>query len=325
MSVTAQLLRPGSVDALRQAFAEAHAARRPVASVDLSALAQVVAFSPEDMTVTVQAGITVAALQAALASAGQWLPLDPPHADSLTVADLLHHDVSGPRRFAHGTVREHVLGLAFVTGDGRLIRSGGHVVKNVAGYDLAKLVIGDGGSLGAIVEATFKLSPRPATERLFTWSSMSLDEAGAQIEAVLAGPTEPVLVDLHNLGPHQLDVAHGAIAPWSVVVAFAGHADDVQWQVSQLDEAWRPIEALEYEWRFWEGRSVETVHRTSVLPSRLLAHIQTLAPCALVARAGNGVVYTDLRPPVTAPRALTPLERRLKATYDPHDILPALR
>jgi hypothetical protein len=307
MSVAAHQVRPDSVDALRLAFAEAHAARRPVASVDLAALSQVVAFSPEDMTVTVQAGITVAALQATLAAAGQWLPLDPPRADILTVADLLHHDVSGPRRFAYGTVREHVLGLAFVTADGRLIRSGGHVVKNVAGYDLAKL------------------SPRPAAERLFTWSSMSLDEVGAQIEAVLAGPTEPVIVDLHTMGPHQLDVAHGAIAPWSVVVGFAGHADDVQWQASQLTEAWRPMEALDYEWRFWEGRSVEAVHRTSVLPSRLLAHVQTLPSCALVARAGNGVVYTDLRPAVTAPRVLTPLERRLKATYDPHDILPALR
>lgn len=324
MNVATQLLRPDSVDALRQAFAEAHAARRPIGAVDLAALSEVVAFSPEDMTVTVQAGITVAALQAALAPAGQWLPLDPPRADVLTVADLLHHDVSGPRRFAHGTVREHVLGLAFVTADGRLIRSGGHVVKNVAGYDLAKLVIGDGGSLGLIVEVTFKLSPRPAVERLFAWSSMSLDAAEAQIEAVLAGPTEPVLIDLHNLGPHQLDVAHGARAPWSVVLAFAGHADDVDWQASQLDQAWHPVEALDYEWRFWEGRSVTTTHRTSVLPSRVVAHIRTLPPCTVVACAGSGIVYTDLPTPAST-RTPSPLERRLKATYDPHDILPALR
>lgn len=324
MSVAGHVLRPDSMDALCRDVADAHAARQPLARVDLSRLSQVVAFSPEDMTVTVEAGITVAALQAVLAPAGQWLPLDPPHAATTTVADLLHHDISGPRRYAHGTVREHVLGIAMVTGDGRLIRSGGRVVKNVAGYDLAKLVVGDGGSLAAIVEVTFKLSPRPAVERLFTWASTALDEVDAQIEALLAGATEPVLLDLHNLGPHQLDVAHGARAPWSLVLAYAGHADDVDWQASQLDDAWREVQALEYEWRFWEGRSVRTTQRTSVLPSRLVAHVRSLPVCTLVARAGNGVVYTDL-PASTSPRALTSLERRLKATYDPHDILPALR
>lgn len=313
------VVRPASVEALREAVAAAHASKQRLAPVDLGALSRVVAFSPDDMTVTVEAGITVEALQDVLAEAGQWLPIDPPHASTTSIADVLHDDISGPRRFGHGTIREHVLGVAAVVGDGRLIRSGGRVVKNVAGYDMAKVFVGDHRSLGLIVEATFKLSPRPAHERVFTWSSSSLDAVEVELARVLTGPTEPVLADLHNSErPGEADAV-----TWSLVVGFAGHADDVAWQAAHLGTSWDALETMGHEQRFWTGRAFATTQRTSVLPSRLIDHVRTLRPgLACVARAGNGVIHTD-EPRVTT-RTPSPLEQRLKATFDPHDILPGL-
>lgn len=319
--------RPDSVEDLRQAVADAHAARQPVSSVDLTSLSRVVDFSPDDMTVTVEAGVTVETLQRTLSAAGQWLPIDPPHAATTSVADLLHDDISGPRRFAHGTIREHVLGMAAVLGDGRLIRSGGRVVKNVAGYDIAKLLVGDGRSLGVLVEVTFKLSPLPAAERCFTWASASLDEVEDELTRLLSGPTEPALVDLHNLdrsGPS--DVAPGNThegGPWSLVIGFAGHADDVAWQAAQLHASWMALDVVEHDDRFWTDRTFASTRRMSVRQSHLVEHVRALpVDLAFVARAGNGVVYTA-EPRQTA-RTPSPLEQRLKATYDPHHILPGL-
>lgn len=318
---------PDSVDELRQAVGAASAARQPVPSVDLATLSRVVDFSPDDMTVTVEAGLIVEALQRTLATAGQWLPIDPPHAATTSIADLLHDDISGPRRFAHGTIREHVLGMAAVLGDGRLIRSGGRVVKNVAGYDIAKLLVGDGRSLGLLVEVTFKLSPLPAVERFFTWSSASLDAIEDELTRLLSGPTEPVLVDLHNLdraGSTAADPGdtHGG-GPWSLVIGYAGHTDDVAWQAAELDAAWTPLDVLEHDDRFWTNRTFASTRRMSVLPSRLVEHVRTLpVDVGFVARAGNGVVYTA--EPRETTRTPSPLEQRLKATYDPHHILPGL-
>lgn len=313
--------RPETLDALRAVVADAHASRTAAPAVDLSSLDRVLAYSPDDLTVTVEAGITVAALQQALAPAGQWLPVDPPHPETTTVADLLQFDVSGPRRFGYGTVREHVLGMAVVTGDGRLVRTGGRVVKNVAGYDLAKLFIGDRRTLGLVVEATFKLMPRPADERIVACSAASVDGIGAQLDAVLTGPTSPVVVDLHSLDRDTKG--------WTLVLAFAGHPDDVAWQVERLDDTWQPRESLDHEARFWNGQTFAAAARTSVLPSTLVSHVQAHDYGDVVCRAGNGVIYArDVPRSAAASRAsgnaaapaVADLTRRLIETFDPHGV-----
>lgn len=311
--------RPHSIDELREAITAAHAAHQPAPALDLTSLDRVVAFSPDDLTVTAEAGLTVAALQRALAASGQWLPIDPPHPETTTLADLLQFDISGPRRYGYGTIREHVLGLAVVTGDGRLVRSGGRVVKNVAGYDLARLFIGDRRTLGVVVEVTCKLTPRPAAERLLALAADSLDTVAAQLDAIAAGPTTPIVLDLHTLDR--------AAAPWTLIVGYAGHPDDVTWQLARHDTEWQAIEALEYESRFWSGRSFAAASRTSVLPSTLVAHLAARSGIDLVSRAGNGVLYTfdpvfdavssDPRPPAPAVETLT---RRLADAFDPHGV-----
>src|SRR5205085_5829061 len=126
-------------------------------------------------------------------------PLDPPNSQTLSIERLLATNACGPRRFGYGTVRDYVIGMAVLLADGRMIHSGGKVVKNVAGYDLMKLFIGSRGSLGVIVEVTFKVLPLPETESFIEVRCNSLDEADQHIEAILKSPLVPVVLDLHNL------------------------------------------------------------------------------------------------------------------------------
>jgi len=135
--------------------------RRYDLALDLRRLDRVLEHEPADLTCTVQAGITVAALRSHLARSGQTVGLDPPLPERATVGGTLATAIAGPRRYAYGHPRDFTIGLKVVLADGRVTRAGGKVVKNVAGYDLCKLYIGSLGTLGVIVEATFKLLPLP--------------------------------------------------------------------------------------------------------------------------------------------------------------------
>src|SRR4051794_27010938 len=104
-------------------------------SFDLRQMNRVLDLAPEDMTVTVETGVPLSVLQAKLAKYRQWLPIDPPNPESITIHDVLAKNLSGPRRFGYGTIRDHVIGMKVVLANGRIIKSGGKVVKNVAGYD----------------------------------------------------------------------------------------------------------------------------------------------------------------------------------------------
>ena len=180
MSVAAtERLRPADAAACAHLVAESAASSRSLrvrgagtkdylgevlptdAVLDTTALAGVVAHVPADLTVTVAAGTRFADLRAALARAGQFLPLDPPHADAATVGGIVAANSTGFWRARYGGVRDLLIGTTAVLGDGTLARSGGRVVKNVAGYDLNKLFVGSLGTLGVLVECTFKILPRP--------------------------------------------------------------------------------------------------------------------------------------------------------------------
>jgi FAD/FMN-containing dehydrogenase len=136
------------------------------------------------MTVTVRGDCSIDVLAGALAERGQWLPIDIAQPGGTTVADLIGENRSGPLRASQGTVRDYLIGLRWRDRDGHLISSGGRVVKNVAGYDLAKMHIGARGVFGEIVEATFKVRPRPAREVAITFECASGREAAAAALAV---------------------------------------------------------------------------------------------------------------------------------------------
>ena len=134
--------------------------------VSLERLNRIVVHEPADQTATVEAGINMARLQAGLGERGQYLPLDPPHGDAGTLGGVLATNASGVLRASFGTARDLVIGVRVVQADGTVVRSGGQVVKNVAGYDLNKMYIGSLGTLGILAEVNLKLQPLPATGRI---------------------------------------------------------------------------------------------------------------------------------------------------------------
>jgi FAD/FMN-containing dehydrogenase len=279
----------------------------------------VIEYQPEDMTLTAEADMTLDTLQAELARHGQWLPLDPPHADNLTLADLINHNASGPRRFGYGTVRDYLIGIAVKMADGTVIHSGGKVVKNVAGYDLMKLFIGARGSLGTVRECTFKLRPLPEMEQFTAIDCLALEQADGLIEAVIQSNVTPVVVDLHNL-PTKSESSGGTT--FTVMLGFAGTREEVEWQLARVSELGfdRPG-SLDYETEFWQDPA--PAHRISVLPSKIVEAVRGLQSL-FVARAGNGIIYH--RGLETPHKEKLPLEllRRVKAAYDPKNILPAM-
>ena len=201
--------------------------------VGLRRLARVVEHEPGDLTATVEAGITLDALQAALGARDQWLPLDPPTPGAATLGGVLAVNTAGPRRHGYGTARDLVIGLRVVAADGQVIRGGGKVVKNVAGYDLVKLYIGSLGTLGIIVDATLKLRPRPEAEGA-CWATFPTLGGAAEAAAMLAaselGPTALVLLDARAAQAAAAGAGLPASPLPTVLVAFDGLARAVAWQ-----------------------------------------------------------------------------------------------
>ena len=161
-------------------------------------LDRVLEHEPAEMTATVQAGVTLGALNAALAKHGQVLPLDAPASSRATVGGVLAANTSGPHRAGYRTARDRLIGIQVVDAAGTAVRAGGKVVKNVAGYDLQKAFIGSLGTLGVIVEATFKLSPLPPARFTMVGAFPELPEALAVAHNLLATGLRPTALDLLN-------------------------------------------------------------------------------------------------------------------------------
>ena len=194
-------VRPATVEAVSAVMSEAHRAgaavtpwgggtrialgnlpRRYDVALDMTGLDQIIAHNHGDLTATVQTGVTVAALRRALAEHGQFLPIDPPLPETATVGGTLAVGNSGPLKWQYGSLRDTVIGMKVVHADGVVTKSGGQVVKNVSGYDMAKLHIGGLGTLGVIVEVSVKLTPLPHHE---TTVVASYDTAANAIRAAL--------------------------------------------------------------------------------------------------------------------------------------------
>ena len=164
--------------------------------VSLERLNRIVAHEPADQTATVEAGITMAGLQAGLGKRGQYLPLDPPHGDAGTLGGALATNASGVLRTAFGTARDLVIGARVVQADGTVVRSGGQVVKNVAGYDLNKMYIGSLGTLGILAEVNLKLQPLPAAGRLLIGTMAEIGEAAECAFRVMDSEVMPSFLEV---------------------------------------------------------------------------------------------------------------------------------
>ena len=172
----------------------------PPGPVDLllstTAMSAVVAHRHGDLTATVQAGATLAETNAVLSRHRQWLPLDPPWGDRATIGGIVAANDSGPRRQRHGAPRDLIIGMTLARADGLLAKTGGIVVKNVAGYDLARLLTGSFGCLGVILTATFKLAPLAEASRTVSVEFPASERCGALVADLRAHASTPTALEL---------------------------------------------------------------------------------------------------------------------------------
>jgi glycolate oxidase FAD binding subunit len=246
-------------------------AGRPVDSASTLSLRDdtgVVAYVPGDLTLTVRAGTPLDEIQRVTAEHDQWLPLDPFGSNDGSIGATVSTASAGPLATGFGLPRDLVLGLEFVTGRGETVRSGGRVVKNVAGFDLSRLVTGSWGTLAVITEVTLRLYARPKVDRSFVVQFRPAHkETTAFLRAFLSAPVNPYAFELLGASAAaKLGIGDRPIG----IVRFGGNAAAVEAQVRALSTM-TPIEEISGDiWEKLRGleRESESVIRISGLPAR---------------------------------------------------------
>ncbi|HBY63595.1 MAG TPA: hypothetical protein DEH78_27535 [Solibacterales bacterium] len=323
----------------------------PVAEADVEistrALRRVIQYEPADLTISVEAGLPWHELAALLASHRQMIPLDPPFAGTATVGGVVAANTNGPRRRLFGGVRDAVIGMQFATLQGKLVQSGGMVVKNVAGLDMAKMMIGSMGTLAAIATVNFKLTPQPEAERTFAFHSTEADAVFNWRDRLLEGVLQPSAIDLCNPSA----AARLGFTGWTLLVRAGGNAAVLDRYARELapfeamdQTIWRSVE--EFTPEYLAGCPTGAVARVSS-KLREMREVMESFPGPAVARAGSGVAYGYFAEPGAAaawmsaaawPRVIEfdagyagdrwPLEggdfdvmRQMKAMFDPDGLL----
>jgi glycolate oxidase FAD binding subunit len=266
-------------------------------TVSTAALNRVLEYEPRDLTISVEAGLPWREFTALLCQNRQMVPLDPPFAGQATVGGVVASNSSGPRRRLYGTARDMVIGMRFVTLARRIVQSGGMVVKNVAGLDMAKLMIGSFGTLAAIAVVNFKVQPMPEVERTILLSFADSKAAFEARNRLLASVLQPAAIDLFN----PPAAVHGSPG-WILAVRAAGNqtavdryqrelasfGDTVALDGAAHAEFWRQVE--DFTPRFLAARPEGAVVRVSS-SLRDLENFMTPLAVPAVARAGSGVCY----------------------------------
>jgi glycolate oxidase FAD binding subunit len=274
--------------------------------VDLSAMDRVLDHAAGDLIAQTQAGTPLFRLQAALGEAGQRLAVDET-VPGATVGGTLATAASGPTRLVHGTTRDLLIGVTVVRADGVVAKAGGRVVKNVAGYDLGKLVIGSFGTLVVATEAVFRLHPVPAECRFVTVPVADPEEAARLTQAVAHSQVVPgaLEVDLPATGPGTLTVlltgiTEGVVGRTRATVGLLGDGADVR-------EA-PPTAGGEYPWSSTargedRATALKLTFALSGLADVLRAARGTPVPVHVRGSSGAGVVYAAV-PAGTEPMAV---------------------
>ena len=283
----------------------------------LSRLNGVVDYEPGDMTATFQAGVLLKDAQAVLGRNQQFIGLDPPYGDRATIGGILATNSSGPRRLRYGASRDLVIAIRVVHPDGKVTRGGAKVVKNVTGYDMNKLYIGCLGTLGVIVEATFRLHPVAPVEQTLLAPFESVDAARQAVGRILDSPVVPTALELFNPEASRR-VAEQAGVPWSkegysVAVAIGSvRPEAVDAQLETVRRLCREAGSAEAHvlggqvhaafWRatqdFMPGDGLRSVLKASVLLTKLAEAVRVGEEVAaeqglglgVVSEAGSGIV-----------------------------------
>jgi glycolate oxidase FAD binding subunit len=207
--------------------------------LDMTGFDRVVDDNPADLTVSLEAGVTLGALAARAATRQQFLPIDPPGAAARTLGGMVASNASGPLRFRYGTLRDLLLGVRFVQADGVVTRGGARVVKSVSGYDVPKLLVGSLGTLGVLVELTLRLHPAPAVERSWLLTLNAPSEVQPVVDGVLDSTLQPSR--LEYLNPGGLMACALSAGGAALVVAIGSVEEAVREQGERLAELGRAI------------------------------------------------------------------------------------
>lgn len=290
--------------------------------VSLKRMAQIVAHEPDDMTIVAEAGITVGELNAATAPARQRLPVDPCDPGLTTLGSLIGASHAGPLRLSEGTSRDLLIGIRFVGHDGRQIHGGGRVVKNVAGYDLMKVMGGSFGTLGIITEATFKVRPLPAR---YSLAIMRYERAADAFAAARTLNDALPLSHLEVLSP-ALAAVLSVSAGFLLVAGFSGSSLEVTYQAEQIhklagphdeiidgDDALRKYQLL----RDIDFHSRPLSAQIAVAPARLARTLDACG-CEFRAHAGSGVAQLFLVDEGSAQSSLDAVARWREAAHSAH-------
>jgi glycolate oxidase FAD binding subunit len=207
---------------------------RPGIALSTANLNQIIDFPARDMTITAQAGITMARLHEITTTERLWLPIDVPNPETATLGGSIAANVSGPRRYGYGTFRDYVIGITLVNDQGEETKAGGRVVKNVAGYDLMKLYTGSLGTLGVITQVTLKLKPMPEA-----WASCLFfcgrDHLADALDLLHRSATRP-----SGVGFRSVYEGDKTAQVWALRIAFDGSSEAVTWQREQLSRELEP-------------------------------------------------------------------------------------
>jgi glycolate oxidase FAD binding subunit len=300
--VPAVVVRPGRVEEVARCLAvaaEGHLAVAPTGQgtrrawggvprrldlvLALDRLDRVTAHTPEDLTMSAEAGCPLGVLQAVVRDHNQHLPLDPSHAASSTIGGLIATGAAGPYRGRYGTMRELLLGVTVIQGDGTLVRGGGRVVKNATGYDMPKVHVGALGTLGVVVEAHLRLHPRPAAEGTWVFGYPSLEAAVSSATALRDTTIEASRLELLDggmLGRLGVDAAPAA----ALAVGIGSVPEAVRAQGARLGEVCRATggtllaeSGAELEWwqtisdQSWPPDPASLTFRVGVRPTDVAA------------------------------------------------------
>ena len=306
-------ITPHSPQELAEALAAASAGRKqirlsgndskrimagPIAAADVeistSGMRRIISYQPADLTISVEAGVSFKLLTSTLAERNQILPLDPPFYEVGTVAGVVAANLSGPRRRFHGTARDFIIGMQFATVDGKLVQSGGMVVKNVAGLDMAKLFTGSWGTLGAIAIVNFKVLPKPQCTRTFVFEYSSAGQAITRRDSVLLGVLQPLSIDLLNpaaarrIGYSSYLLAIQASGSERVIQRYTAEFPDASILEAEAESGfWESIR--EFAPRFMASHGHGAIARVSRTIQAIGDLIAANEP--VVVRGGNGVCY----------------------------------
>jgi glycolate oxidase FAD binding subunit len=283
----------------------------PGVGLSLENLKRMVDYQPDDLTITVEAGMTMAELSKILVRRHQRLPIDVVLPDRATVGGMAAVNAAGPRRFAHGTMRDCVLGFTAVDGQGTIFSGGGRVLKNAAGYNMSRLMVGSLGTLGVITQIALRVYPLPEMSGLAVCDLPDLEIAEKLLADLMQSPIRPAAVELalgdkRNDNPVLDPMPEGCKA--RLFVGYDGGADDVQWMLEALRDKWQaagiasPTTVTDasaktlWDWLADFPADVRISVRPGAVTNTIKELISLDPDCTIQAHAGDGILHLIFSP-----------------------------